>query len=122
MRPVCPLILWTRHDRGLPSSRRWGLEEAFETEMARRKAKAESSYEARKRAHDQRATASASPTSAGPGSLDSGTPATEQAPGKLLPYPSPPRILNLGNENNYVGMNQQERNRVCGEEYGFSPW
>lgn len=106
-----PLTFSTRYT----SRHRWGSEEAFEAEMARRKSKAESSYEARKRAYDQRATASTS--SALPGQVAPNNDA--QSPGDRLPYPSRPRILDLGNAKNYVGVNQQKHNRIRGEKYGF---
>lgn len=86
-------------------------------ELARRKAKAESSYETRKRAYDQQATTASSPSSGG--GVEKGQMVTEDAPGKRLAYPSRPRILNLSNETNYVGANQQEYTSVCGEKYGY---
>lgn len=86
--------------------------------MGARKAKAEASHEARKKAfNDQaRGPAGASAGSPPPNGQNAGEPS---ALGKPQQIPSRPRILGLQKKTNLVGVHQQEYHVVRGEKYGL---
>lgn len=111
-----------------PRTLRWGSDEAFEAEMGARKARAEASYEARKRAYLSQDRPHTSPTStaapegkpgASEGSEGAGDGYNWPPFARRKPYPARSRLLHLSRETNYVGVNQQQYHSVRGEKYGF---
>lgn len=109
----------------MPTNHRWGSEEAFETVLRQRKAKAETSYEARRQAYAAQqaqqahapALTVATDTTGRDYAIDHGH--QHATPASRRPCPTYPRILNLGKETNYVGVNQQQFHAVTGEKYGY---